>query len=78
MFYNFSAKICIIYLQFTQISVKLDIFMQKLKKFLQKLNENLPKTQGFFQKLNLPELSGPVVFQSGVQKKAWLNNRYAW
>ena len=72
MFYNFSAKICIIYLQFTQISVKLDIFMQKLKKFLQKLNENLPKTQGFFQKLNLPELLGPVVFQSGVQKKSLL------
>ena len=44
--------------------------MQKLKKFLQKLNENLSKTQGFFQKLKLPELLGPVVFQSGVQKKA--------
>ena len=70
MFYNFLAKICIIYLQFTQISVKLDIFMQKLKKFLQKLNENLSKTQGFFQKLKLPELLGPVMFQSGVQKKS--------
>ena len=46
--------------------------MQKLKKFLQKLNENLSKTQGFFQKLKLPELLGPVVFQSGVQKKACL------
>ena len=43
--------------------------MQKLKKFLQKLNENLSKTQGFFQKLKLPELLGPVMFQSGVQKK---------
>ena len=67
---QFLAKICIIYLKFTQISVKLDIFMQKLKKFLQKLNENLSKTQGFFQKLKLPELLGPVVFQSGVQKKS--------
>ena len=50
--------------------------MQKLKTFPQKLNENLPKTQGFCQKLNQPELSGPVVFQSGVQNKArhnWLN-----
>ena len=37
MFSNFLAKICIIYLKFTQISVKPDIFMQKLKKFLQKL-----------------------------------------
>ena len=44
--------------------------MQKLKTFPQKLNENLSKTQGFCQKLNQPELSGPVVFQSGVQKKA--------
>ena len=43
--------------------------MQKLKKFLQKLNENLSKTQGFFQKLKLPGLLGPVMFQSGVQKK---------
>ena len=49
--------------------------MQKLKKFLQKLNENLSKTQGFFQKLKLPELLGPVMFQSGVQKKA-CNNPY--
>ena len=44
--------------------------MQKLKTFPQKLNENLPKTQGFFQKLNQAELSGPIMFQSGVQKKA--------
>ena len=73
MFSNFLAKFCVIYLKFTQISVKPDIFMQKLKRFLQKLNENLQKLKDFFQKLNLPELSGPVVFQSGVQKKAWVS-----
>ena len=66
----FLAKIRIIYLKFTKISVKFYIFMQKLKKFLQQLNENCQKAQGFFQKLNLPELLGPAVFQNGVQKKA--------
>ena len=69
MFYNSLAKMFIIHLKFTQISVKLDIWMQKLKIFLPKLNENIQKLKDFFQKLNLPELLGPVVFQSGVQKK---------
>ena len=41
--------------------------MQKFKKYLQKLNKNVQKLKDFAK--NSTYLPGPVVFQSGVQKK---------
>ena len=55
-------------------------FSQKLSIKTLKLNIFFKNSSNFFQnsrilaqKLNGPELLGPVKFQSDVQKKAWLN-----